>query len=445
MTTIQIIFSLSGMAISVILGVLIISSWQEKHDRATRVSFLLWFAFTAIWFGGGWLIQPPDRFLLAVILFVTIFAILFFAPIGRRDSIRRKQSEEQAAKRVDERDVIFSRAEYASGSDKHHAYYTLRPELLATDNKLRALPELLGPGGRFYNPVDSGRVNALFRLTETLSHEVDGEIRETPVQKTPGEWTPIIKQLVLSLGAGEVGITKLNPAYIYSHTGRGPDPWGAEINNNHRYAVVFSLEMDQAAVETAPRLPITEESATQYLKGSQIAISLARLIRQQGHSARAHVAGSNYQIMLPPVAYDAGLGELGRMGYLISERFGPRMRLGAITTDLPLAIDAPVTFGVQDFCRRCKKCAVSCPSSSIPSDSVKEVRGVYKWQLDIGQCFHYWLVTGTDCGLCMRVCPYSHPPTFIHNLIRFAIKRSVFARMLAVLGDDLLYGRKIRD
>ena len=195
MTLLQTIYLLSGLAISALLGVLIISSWQEKHARATRVSFLLWFVFTAIWFGAGYLVQPPDWVFLTAILSISVFAVLFFAPIGRRDSIHFKQSDKPTANRVDERDVIFSRAEYISGSDKHKTYYASRPELLAVDNKLRALPELLGPGGRLYDPIDSGRINAIFRMIENLTSEVDGEIRETPVQKTAGEWTSILKQL----------------------------------------------------------------------------------------------------------------------------------------------------------------------------------------------------------------------------------------------------------
>jgi epoxyqueuosine reductase QueG len=146
--------------------------------------------------------------------------------------------------------------------------------------------------------------------------------------------------------------------------------------------------------------------------------------------------------MLPPVAHAAGLGELGRMGYLISPRFGARIRLGAVTTDLPLIPDRPVVFGVQDFCSACRKCAVNCPSGAIPAEGKEWVRGVEKWQLGIEKCLHYWRVLGTDCGLCMKVCPYSHPPSFVHNLVRCGIGRSAFARKVSIWGDDLLYGRK---
>jgi reductive dehalogenase len=254
----------------------------------------------------------------------------------------------------------------------------------------------------------------------------------------------LIKEVVTAVGACEVGVAKLNPMHVYSHVGRGPENWGEPIENTHKYAVVFTLEMDYDQVSEAPRLGITEESAFQYLRGAQISIALARYIRGLGYPARAHISGSNYQIMLPPVAHDAGLGELGRIGYLMSPNFGPRIRLGAITTDMPLVPDKPVSFGVQDFCTKCLKCAANCPSGAISDGDKTSVRNVEKWQLDIEKCIHYWRAIGTDCGLCMKVCPYSHPPTLIHNLVRQGIRRSSIARTLSVWADDLFYGRKNR-
>jgi epoxyqueuosine reductase QueG len=146
--------------------------------------------------------------------------------------------------------------------------------------------------------------------------------------------------------------------------------------------------------------------------------------------------------MLPPVGQDAGLGEVGRCGYLISPKLGARTRLGAITTDLPLTPDSAISFGVQDFCDKCVKCADNCPSSAIPDKGMTAVRGVEKWPLNVERCIHYWRAIGTDCGLCMKVCPYSHPPTLVHNVVRYAIRRSAVARTLSVWGDDLIYGRK---
>jgi reductive dehalogenase len=235
----------------------------------------------------------------------------------------------------------------------------------------------------------------------------------------------------------------LNQAYVYSHVGRGPEPWGSQINNTHKYVIAFSLEMNYDCVEAAPRLPITEESAKQYLQQALVSLALAEYIRRLGYPARAHISGSNYQIMLPPVAYDAGLGELGRHGYLISPKYGARIRLGAVTTDLPLLTDRPINFGVQDFCEKCLRCTINCPSASIPDGGKTDIRGVEKWPLNVESCMMYWRAIGTDCGLCMKVCPFSHPPSMIHNLIRTGIKRSCFARTISVYGEDLFYGKKV--
>jgi epoxyqueuosine reductase QueG len=135
---------------------------------------------------------------------------------------------------------------------------------------------------------------------------------------------------------------------------------------------------------------------------------------------------------------------LGRMGYLISPEYGARIRLGAVTTDLPLVADQPISFGVQDFCDKCLKCAVNCPSAAIPQGSATMSNGVMRWPLNVEACIRYWRLVGTDCGLCMKVCPYSHPPTLVHNLVRTGLKRSAFARTVSVWGDDLFYGRKVR-
>jgi epoxyqueuosine reductase QueG len=119
------------------------------------------------------------------------------------------------------------------------------------------------------------------------------------------------------------------------------------------------------------------------------------------------------------------------------------VRLGAVTTDLPLVPDEPVCFGVQEFCEICRRCADNCPSGSIPKGGKERVRGVWKWPLAVETCLYYWRFIGTDCGICMKVCPYSHPRALVHDLVRAAISRSRIARRLALWGEDLFYGRRI--
>ena len=62
-----------------------------------------------------------------------------------------------------------------------------------------------------------------------------------------------------------------------------------------------------------------------------------------------------------PMAIDAGLGELGCHGILITRNFGRRVRISKVFTDLPLMPDKSVEFGVREMCEFCRKCAKACP------------------------------------------------------------------------------------
>jgi len=180
------------------------------------------------------------------------------------------------------------------------------------------------------------------------------------------------------------------------------------------------------------------------VESAKIAIQVATLIRSLGYRARAHIDG-NYRVIAPLVARDAGLGELGRIGILMTPRLGPRVRLGVVTTDLPLLPDPPGDDGsVLDFCTICKKCADNCPSRSIPFGDRDRIDGGRRWAIEAESCFRYWNAIGTDCGRCMTVCPYSHPDNVAHGLVRWAARRSGAARRAALWLDDLFYGRAPR-
>ncbi len=436
----EIVYYIFGGVLSFLLALFSAYSLIEKKLRATVLSFVLLLVFGIGWIGGQYYFGYPPILQLILIAIVVIFGLLFFLPFSRQKIFDYGKTTEK----VDERDTMFAREEYLSDTEKYDKYYAKHPELKTVDDRIRKLPPLLSPGSRYYDEFHSGLIQALFQTIGSLTTKVDGPVSSSRDEIDPVEMTEVIKKLTLHLGADEVGITKLNPMYVYSHVGRGPETWGKPIENNHKYAIVFTIEMDYGQVETAPRIGITEEAARQYLNASLISNALASAIREIGYPARAHISDSNYQIMLPPVAVEAGLGELGRFGYLISKKYGARVRLGGITTDLPLMPDKAIQFGVQSFCEICKKCSTNCPSGAILSNNRKAVRGINKWPLNVEKCLTYWRLIGTDCGLCMRVCPFSHPPTLLHNLVRVGINNSSFARHVSNFGDDLFYGKKLR-
>jgi reductive dehalogenase len=256
----------------------------------------------------------------------------------------------------------------------------------------------------------------------------------------PAKMAKFLKIWSIKLGAVSAGITELHDYHLYSHIGRGPD-YGKPVNLKHQFALALTVEMDKFTLDYAPNGPTVMESAQQYLNSGAIAVQLAQFIRTLGYSARAHIDGS-YRVICPLVGRDAGLGEIGRMGLLMTPNLGPRVRLAVVTTDLPLVSDRrrPEP-AMVDFCRICLKCAEVCPSNSIPFGDRKTDKGANRWRLDAESCFTYWCTIGTDCALCMRSCPFSHPDNPVHDLVRHLVKRSATARRLALALDDLFYGR----
>ena len=200
--------------------------------------------------------------------------------------------------------------------------------------------------------------------------------------------------------------------------------------------------MEKVLLDPAPLGPTAMESAQQYLNSGAIAVQLAEYIHHLGYSARAHIDGS-YRVVCPLFARDAGLGEIGRMGLLMTLELGPRVRIAVVTTDMPLVVDKRARdYTMIDFCRRCLKCADACPSKAISFEDRQEIDGAWRWQINSEACFTYWCTVGTDCAICMRVCPYSHPDNFLHNSVRAGLKRSALFREFALKMDDFFYGRK---
>jgi ferredoxin len=344
--------------------------------------------------------------------------------------------------RFDERDIQFSRVRLRPGTPEHAAYYAMRPENLRTDDEIRALPGLLGPSAAFAEPALFAAAEGSFFLTAALRDAVDGPVATARRKAAPAAMTASLKSLALYFGARSVGVTALRPAHVYSHVGRDFRRYGEPIAFEPGFAVAFTVEMDLLMVRTAPRAPTVAESARQYVEAARIAVQLAAAIRALGWPARAHIDGC-YQVIAPLVARDAGLGEIGRMGLLMTPRLGPRVRLGVVTTPLELVPDRPSRDGtVKDFCSRCRKCALNCPAGAIPDGAAAGPPAEERWRIDGDACFRYWNVVGTDCARCMAVCPYSHADNAFHRAVRWGVRRSSLFRRAAVPLDDIFYGRR---
>ncbi len=320
-----------------------------------------------------------------------------------------------------------------------------------------------------YRLRDQAMVNAAWHLENNFAQGVAGgrmgmyawewdKIFEFPLVppgltidiNDPTEVTRDIKKTATFFGASLVGICKLDRSWLYSSAFSLRDQKSVpnELSDEYKYAIALAFEMDYEAIRCSPTSPASAATGLGYSKMAFVAGLTAHYIRGLGYRA---IACGNDTACSIPIAIDAGLGELGRNGLLITPQYGPRVRLAKIFTDLPLVPDSPIEFGVWDFCLICGKCAQKCPGQSLmhgePSAEAHNIsnrEGVHAWHINAETCLPFWAANGTDCSNCIRVCPFNKPSGLLHEFVRWGIKNTPWLDKMFLWGDDLFaYGKKI--
>jgi len=137
----------------------------------------------------------------------------------------------------------------------------------------------------------------------------------------------------------------------------------------------------------------------------ELGLKLAELIQSLGAEAipipasqivdwqnqRAHVSHKH-------VAAAAGLGWIGRNNLLVTPRYGARVRLATVLTDLPLEPDEPLPWGCGD----CYECLAACPAGAIkerPEDF--DHLACYE---RIKEMVRAAGIRQNICGLCVKAC-----------------------------------------
>jgi len=267
----------------------------------------------------------------------------------------------------------------------------------------------------------------------------------------PSYMSQIIKKAAQFFGASRAGICELNKLWVYSHSFHfwTKEHVPLEIPEEYKYAVAMIIEMDYDAIETSPTWLTHAACGLGYSRMAFTASSLAQFIRTLGYKA---IPSGNDTALSIPIAIDAGLGELGRNGLLITPEFGPRVRICKVLTNLPLVPDEPIEFGVTEFCNKCGRCAESCPGQAILyGDMIDKPRnisnavGQLKWPIDAEKCFKGQFAGDTTCMNCERVCPFNKTSGWLHSTVRWGVKNTPWLDPLFVRMDKLLgYGKQKR-
>ncbi len=335
-------------------------------------------------------------------------------------------------KRFSQRNTIFSRVVW----DETYSYH------------MRSITEKAPKkvGMRGYSRIGYAAQNASWTVYdkfnfafnwegETISKSPTDLSTELPkfVPEDLQKSTRMIKRVAQLYGAISVGITRIDPEqkFIYSQNSHGED---VSLPEGIKYCIVVLVEMDYTGIKTSPTLPASISTGNGYSRMAFVMACLAEFLRNLGYSA---IPSGNDTALSVPLAVQAGLGQFGRNGLLITPKFGQRVRICKIFTDMPMKVDNPINFGVTEFCRVCKKCAKSCPSQSIPYETdpswespwdicSNNSGGTYKWYVNVETCYEFWVKNSSDCSNCIRVCPFTKPPGFVHDIARFFIKHFRF-------------------
>ncbi|MBQ11847.1 MAG: reductive dehalogenase [Planctomyces sp.] len=288
-----------------------------------------------------------------------------------------------------------------------------------------------------------------------------------PWVATPKTASDVLRKVAKLYGADIVGFARLDRRWVYSHY------WDEETSTDHpimftdepgyeqydkpqrledrtlvipkemQYAVVLIFEMDEGGIAAAPTLLQQASTGMTYSKISYTTVQLAEFIRGLGYHA---IPSSNCTALNIPLGIEAGLGQLGRNAKLITQKYGPRCRIAKVITNLPMEVGQPKDFGVTEFCNACKKCARNCAIQAIPfggrsyqqSNNTNHNMGPLQWMLNHKLCREYQSRVGTNCGMCLRTCPYNKGHHWIHDVTRFFIRNFRWMDPLIAKGDDLL-------
>ena len=245
--------------------------------------------------------------------------------------------------------------------------------------------------------------------------------REQMEFQSPAHASKLIKQMAFKFGMSLVGVTKLDPAFVFKNMMRGTEEWGEEIPKHWKNVIIFGVPMNWDPMYAAVGYSTSYDA---YFRAKQASGLMAAFLGELGYAARPQYPPGDYETMVVPLAVQAGLGEVTRNGILMTPEVGPNIRLAAVITNLDLEPDKPVDLKMGHFCEDCKICADACPSGSISKADKPDavVRGFKKYAFNQDGCWRFWNQGPTSdamgCRVCIAVCPYTRKNNWIHALVK---------------------------
>jgi len=259
---------------------------------------------------------------------------------------------------------------------------------------------------RFLWPMILGEVPRFLRIDAALNEVIDEQPSTPPPAADPQALTEELRAEARRIGLSAIGFAPYDPKYVFAEVmsprseetmltaERGGPPDQGTV-------IVCLLEQGWDATQTIPSLRAEREAIRTYEGVVERSAPLAKFLHAKGF--RAQVGGPTGPGVSIHYAVQAGLGQLGLNGQLLTPQSGSRCRITLICTNAELVHDQPVDYGIHAICDECKLCVRRCPPGAIPQRREYH-RGVLKAKIKPERCFPVVAQTH-GCAICMKVCP----------------------------------------
>jgi epoxyqueuosine reductase len=191
---------------------------------------------------------------------------------------------------------------------------------------------------------------------------------------------------------------------------------GLPITNRYPFAICFALRHDDEVVNQLPNDESWDKMSSSLTeKARYIYQAVQELLESWGYQY-SRIPSTTRIDELPEPGEElpqktlgtlSGLGWIGKSTLLVTPMYGPRVRPGALLTDMPLETDTPI---VQSKCGDCKACVDVCPVGAIKGNLWSQTTPRSEL-FDVSRCYDYrWSKKATlghryECGLCLKICP----------------------------------------
>lgn len=217
-----------------------------------------------------------------------------------------------------------------------------------------------------------------------------------------------LREYLLKNGASVVGFADLSELPLFERYG-------------YRFGVSFGIALKPEKVRTiypGPSIDYYNEYIGVSDRLYELAERGANFLKRKGVDAlpltKSNVVKDDnvFRSKLPfkTVATRAGLGWIGKCAFLVSEQFGPALRLGVILTNEELEVGTPIN---KSRCSKCEDCKNICPAGGVSGKNWKlgvdrdELLNAKACKAKVVERGEKLGLTEGTCGLCIWACPWT--------------------------------------